>query len=83
VSQRLNELEACELARRLAQGQVTAEAVVRASIERVEAREKDIGAWAHFDAQQAIAAARVLDQGPVCGPRKWVYRTPLDSRRCR
>lgn len=68
MSQRLNELDACDLARRLAQRQITAEAVVRASIERIEAREKDIGAWAHFNAQQAIAAARALDKGPLRGP---------------
>lgn len=68
VTRPLNELDACELARQLAQKQITAEAVMRACIERIEEREKEVGAWVHFDAEEAIDAARCLDRGAATGP---------------
>ena len=68
MSEHLNTHTACELAHHLAHREITAEAIVRACIERIEAREPIVGAWAHFDATQAIAAARALDRGPHRGP---------------
>ena len=67
MTRRLNELDATELTRLLADNTVTAEAVVRACIERIGAREHAVGAWAHVDAKQAIAAARAADRGPRRG----------------
>jgi Asp-tRNA(Asn)/Glu-tRNA(Gln) amidotransferase A subunit family amidase len=63
----LNECSAWELAPRLAAREITAEALARACIERIAAREAVVGAWTHFDPARVIAAARVLDSGPVRG----------------
>ncbi len=64
----LNELTASEIAAAVLSGRTTCEAVVRACIERIDAREPDVRAWQYFDAGQAIAAARSLDRSGQRGP---------------
>lgn len=50
-----------ELARHVAQRTLSAEAVTRAYIERVEAQEALVHAWQYFNAAQAIGHARRID----------------------
>lgn len=66
--QPLNEQSASEAARRLASREISAEQMVRACLARIEEREGAIKAWIHLDADAVIAAARLLDAGPVRGP---------------
>jgi Asp-tRNA(Asn)/Glu-tRNA(Gln) amidotransferase A subunit family amidase len=56
-----------ELVMRIARRELSAEAVTRASIERIESREPSVHAWQHFSQSQAIAQARYLDNGPHTG----------------
>ncbi|WP_454720782.1 MULTISPECIES: amidase [Cupriavidus] len=56
-----------ELAARIARRELSAQAVARACIERIEAAESGILAWQHFDAGQALAQARLLDAAPAAG----------------
>ena len=62
-----NELSAVAAARRIARRELTAEALVRACLERIEAREAVVGAWIQLDAEAALAEARALDAGPLRG----------------
>lgn len=55
-------LSARDAAQRIADGALTAEALTRACLERVAAREGVVGAWAHVDADHALAEARARDQ---------------------
>jgi Asp-tRNA(Asn)/Glu-tRNA(Gln) amidotransferase A subunit family amidase len=64
---RLNELSATEIARRIAAGEVTAEAVVRDCLARIEVREPTVRAWATIDPEHALRQARGLDRGPNRG----------------
>ncbi|MDT8327854.1 MAG: amidase [Roseovarius sp.] len=65
-------LDACTLRERLATGALTALEVVEASIERIEAREPEVHAWAWFDPEFARHQARQLDihrqTGRAIGP---------------
>jgi Asp-tRNA(Asn)/Glu-tRNA(Gln) amidotransferase A subunit family amidase len=61
-------LSASEAARRIAQGRLTSRALVEACLERIASRETAVGAWAHIDADQALAEARARDQSPAQGP---------------
>src|SRR6266446_6525739 len=63
----LNELSATDIARRIAAGEITAEAVVRDCLERIEGREPIIHAWVNFDPDLALRQARELDRGPNRG----------------
>jgi Asp-tRNA(Asn)/Glu-tRNA(Gln) amidotransferase A subunit family amidase len=71
LDQRLNELTASEIVAAIGAGRTTCEAVVRACLDRIAAREGDVRAWAYLDPDQAIAAARAFDrsgrQGPLAG----------------
>jgi Asp-tRNA(Asn)/Glu-tRNA(Gln) amidotransferase A subunit family amidase len=64
----LNELTASEIAAAVNAGKTTCEAVTRACIDRVNARDKDVQAWQYFDAEQALNAARALDRSGRKGP---------------
>jgi len=64
---RLNELSATDIAARIAAGEVTAEQVVAACLERIAAREGIVHAFASVDAEPALKAARALDHGPRRG----------------
>jgi amidase len=58
---RLNELSASEVARGVASGRYTAEAVTRACLDRIEARDKQVKAWAFIDPDLALKQARAID----------------------
>ena len=60
-------LSATELAERLDAGAVTAEAIVRAHLERIDERDAQVLAWSHLARDAALARARVLDRGPRQG----------------
>src|SRR5690349_16097501 len=64
----LNELSATDVARGIAQGKFTAEAVTRACLDRIAAREPVVQAWATIHPDHALAQARALDKGPSRGP---------------
>jgi Asp-tRNA(Asn)/Glu-tRNA(Gln) amidotransferase A subunit family amidase len=60
-------LTASEAARAIAGGTLTAEALVRACLERIAAREPAVEAWAFLDADGALATAQALDRGAARG----------------
>jgi len=60
-------LPARELAARMARRELSAQALVRAYIERIDDAEAGILAWQHFDGAQALQQARLLDAGPALG----------------
>ena len=64
----LHELGAAELVPLLARREVSAEALVLSCLERMEAREPAVHAFAHFNPKQLLTEARALDQGAVRGP---------------
>ena len=59
---------AAALAQRLQRREVAAEAVCRAHLERIAARDPAVQAWAWIDPEAALARARRLDAGPILGP---------------
>ncbi len=61
-------LTAREAARLIAHGGMTAEALVRACLERIEDREPIVHAWAFLDPDAAIRQARERDRTPPVGP---------------
>jgi amidase len=58
----LNELSAAEGAAAIRAGETTSEALVEACLERIEAREGEVGAWQFLDPQLARAQARGCDR---------------------
>lgn len=64
----LNALSASEAGARIAAGVITSEALVRDCLARIEARERDVGAWVYVDADYALEQARARDREPSCGP---------------
>jgi Asp-tRNA(Asn)/Glu-tRNA(Gln) amidotransferase A subunit family amidase len=61
---------ALEAARRIADGSLTSEALVRACLERISEREPVVQAWQHLDLDAALKIARQADQfgsGPLKG----------------
>lgn len=65
---RLNELGAREAAKRLASRDISAEQLARACLERIDEREKTVGAWIHLDPDAVLKQAKQLDSGAVRGP---------------
>ncbi len=61
-------LTASEAARRIAEGSLTSEALVRACLARIDQREPLIRAWAALDPAQALARARAADAVAPTGP---------------
>ena len=61
-------LSAREAARRIAEGRLSAEALVTACLERIAAREPMVGAWQYLDPEAALAAARRCDASAPSGP---------------
>ncbi|BBK31265.1 Asp-tRNA(Asn)/Glu-tRNA(Gln) amidotransferase A subunit family amidase [Stella humosa] len=61
-------LSATAAARAIADGQLSAEALTRACLARIAARDATIRAWTHLDPDGAIAAARAADARPASGP---------------
>jgi Asp-tRNA(Asn)/Glu-tRNA(Gln) amidotransferase A subunit family amidase len=61
-------LTAREAARQIAERRLTAEALVRSYLDRIEARESVVGAWQYLDRDQALAEARQRDGEAPRGP---------------
>ena len=57
----LNRLSAAEAAARLSGGEITAEALMRACLDRAEER-KSVQAWTWLDPEYALAQARAADR---------------------
>ena len=70
--QDLSTLSAAEAAKLIREGVITSEALVRASLECIAAREPDVLAWAHLDARfaldQAVERDAELWRGAPIGP---------------
>ncbi|MBL4720879.1 MAG: amidase, partial [Alphaproteobacteria bacterium] len=58
----LNELTAVAAAKAIASGEISSEALTVACLDRIEAREGDVRAWAYLDPEVALAKARARDQ---------------------
>lgn len=67
----LNALSACEIARGVASGTFTAEAVTRDCLARIEERDNAVKAWAFVDPELVLNQARAIDRngakGALCG----------------
>ena len=70
--ERLNELSVRETADGIAAKRFTAEAVVRACLERIEKREPEVKGWAALDPDFVLRQARTCDASPVKGPLRGV-----------
>jgi Asp-tRNA(Asn)/Glu-tRNA(Gln) amidotransferase A subunit family amidase len=57
-----------EAARQIADRRLSAEALVKVCLDRIEAREPVVGAWQLVDRERALAAARRRDAEPPRGP---------------
>ena len=64
----LNQLGAGAVADGVARGHFTAEAVIRACLERIESRDRQVKAWAYIEPDLAIAQARAVDRNSEKGP---------------
>ena len=63
----LNRLSATSAARKLAAGEITAEALAADCIERIRERDPDVRAWTFLDTDEAMRRARALDARPWNG----------------
>lgn len=54
--------------RRLAAGELSAEALMQACLDRIEARDAEVGAWQYVDRERALALARECDRTAPLGP---------------
>ena len=64
----VNAVSAVEAAAGIARGELSAETLVRACLDRIAAREDQVQAWAYLDPDHAIAQARRCDREPSHGP---------------
>lgn len=64
----LSSLTASESYMLIREGSVTCEGLIRACLDRIEAREPLVHAWVHMDADAAIKRAKALDHAGVQGP---------------
>jgi Asp-tRNA(Asn)/Glu-tRNA(Gln) amidotransferase A subunit family amidase len=60
-------LTATELAQKIDARTLTAEAIVRSHLERIDQRDADVLAWSHLARDAALERARMLDRGPRQG----------------
>ncbi len=67
MPQALHEQTASALAPQLQRREITAEQLVHACLERIQAREGNVQAWEHLAADSALEQARQLDRRPVQG----------------
>lgn len=67
MTEPLNQLSATEAARRIAARTLRIEDLVRACLERIDAREPTVQAWEHVDSAGALKRAREFDRGPSGG----------------
>jgi Asp-tRNA(Asn)/Glu-tRNA(Gln) amidotransferase A subunit family amidase len=68
TSMPLNQLSACAIVDGVARGTFSAEEVVRACLDRIETRDKQVKAWAWLDPDLALSQARALDKKTENGP---------------
>ncbi|MHA1108943.1 MAG: amidase, partial [Alphaproteobacteria bacterium] len=68
MSDGLNTLTATDAARKIASGELTAEALVRACLDQTGEREQIIGAWEYIDPDAVIAEAKSRDSEQPRGP---------------
>jgi Asp-tRNA(Asn)/Glu-tRNA(Gln) amidotransferase A subunit family amidase len=61
-------LSARAAAAEIAAGRLTSEALVTACLDRIAAREPEVGAWHYLDPDATLAAARHRDSSPPSGP---------------
>jgi amidase len=64
----INDLPLSTLAARIAEGALTATALVEACLARIDAREDTVKAWVHIDRAGALAAAADCDKSAPKGP---------------
>ena len=64
----INRLDLVAAAKGIATGEFTSEELVTACLERIHAREGQVGAWAFLDPEQALAQAKVCDEQRVETP---------------
>ncbi len=65
---KLNELTATEVVKKIKNGKITAEAVMRDCLDRIAEREATIKAWAYLNREQALEAAVEIDRGEKSTP---------------
>src|SRR5207244_6503639 len=63
----LNELTARDAALRIQAKQVTSEALVKTCLDRIDAREAQVGAWEYLDRKGALENARAADRSVARG----------------
>ena len=68
MTQGLHLLSLVEAAGGIARGKFTSVELVTACLERIHAREEQVGAWAWLDPDQALAQARNCDRQPATTP---------------
>lgn len=66
-SRPLHQLTAAEIVRAIAKRQTTCEAVTRACLDRIAAREPEVQAWHYLDPDLALRQARALDVSGASG----------------
>ena len=64
----LHTLTAAEAVRLISQNEITSEALVRACLERAQARDAEVKAWVALAGEAAIAQARACDRSAATGP---------------
>jgi Asp-tRNA(Asn)/Glu-tRNA(Gln) amidotransferase A subunit family amidase len=74
MSETLNQISATEAAARIAAGKLKSEALVAACLERIGQREREVQAWAYYDAELALAQARARDKE---APRTRLHGIPV------
>jgi len=62
------QLSADQAAAMMARGELSSEVLTRACLQRIEAREPLVQAWAHLDPEGAMVQARARDREPRRGP---------------
>ena len=60
-------LSATQAAKRIREGTLRSETLIQECLERIEAREPQVGAWEYLDPDSALRQARAADRGPSKG----------------
>ena len=68
MTSELHRLSLVEAAKGIASGTFTSLDLVTACLDRIHAREEQVGAWAWLDPDQALAQARACDERPATTP---------------